>query len=56
MLLPVRNGDNDLFSSALSVKDLLVVDVCWTLMELLTGVLRASPDVSHLNIDIYIYL
>lgn len=40
----------------ISSQGLLVVVVCWTIMELLSGVLRASPDASHLNIDIYIYL
>lgn len=40
----------------LSPQGLLVVVVCWTIMELLSGVLRASPDASPLNIDIYIYL
>lgn len=45
-----------ILSLYLSVQDLLVVVACWTIMELLSGVLRASPDASHLNIDIYIYL
>lgn len=43
-------------SAFLFTQDLLVVVVCWTLKELLTGVLRASPDASQTNSDIYIYL
>lgn len=41
---------------SLFFQGLLVVVACWTITELLSGVLRASPDASHLNIDIYIYL